>query len=624
MFARETGGDWLMKHPLIPVMCVLALLLGLSLGHGLPNRYVPDDTAVRCALGIAQDLTGGTVPLTEALFPPAGRYTTYPMLLPDLDLLALGGRFVVGFALGEWSDTGSFKAAVFEDPGVAWLPARMVSWLMALLVPFGIYRAARELGRSRAEAALGAMLVGSSLLLVQYAHTARPWATMMGFGALTLATTLRLRRRQHLRAVLAPFAFAALAGASFQVGLAFLAFPVVGLLTAMSRGGEASPAKLLRRGALGAVLAAGLLATVGYPHVLLHTSSSAASAQGGMAGQLAAGESVAVGVGGQSFAFDQLSGSRAAQVGREWFGYEPVLVVLGLLGLLQMLWGRPGRESLLLVLAPAFCFLVIFLVYDGTHVRYLMPVSLFLALGAAQLLSGLARKGAVCRVLAAICVTVPVVQALRFDQLLARDDTRTLAAAALPRMTTASERIAMDGMGSRYGPPMVPRPEPLQEALQAGLWLNRTEGRVLEAAAAGLPPSAAARALLPVARFWRFDSYYASDYLYEGLSESQHRGAGRKITSSGQSIEPLPLTQWMDDWGIDALIQVDRIPDADRRRPLTDFTENSCELVWEISPTGKTDPTEAALPTDMSFALTQLWTYERPGPWIRFWRRADR
>jgi hypothetical protein len=43
-------------------------------------------------------------------------------------------------------------------------------------------------------------------------------------------------------------------------------------------------------------------------------------------------------------------------------------------------------------------------------------------------------------------------------------------------------------------------------------------------------------------------------------------------------------------------------------------------LVYERSPTGSPDPSEAALPTDMEFALTQLWEYERPGPWIRAWR----
>ena len=625
-----------MKHPLKLVLLVVAVLLGVSLDHGLPHRYVPDDTAVRCALGIAQDLTGGQVPLTEALFPPDGRYTTYPMLLPDLDLIALGGRFAVGLVFGEWSGPGSFKAAVFEDPGLAWMPARLVSWFMGLVVAFGIYRAARELRRDRHEAALAALLVGSSLLLVQYAHTARPWATMMGFGALTLWTSLRLRRRRHLRAVLATFACAALAAASFQVGLAFLAFPVVALALAFTRRGVSlgsdgsaegdgeSSGVLLRRGLIALGLAALLLVTVGYPHVLLHSGSTAAADQGGMAGQLDPDASAAVGVGGQTFAFDQLGGALAAEVATSWIGYEPVLVLAGLAGLLAMLRRKPSREELFLVLAPALCFVTLFLLYNGTHVRYLMPASLFLALGAARLLVSVFRSGSLGRVVAVLLVALPLVQAARLDLLLGRTDTRTLAAEVLPGLTTPGERLAVDGMGSRYGPPLVPRPEPLAEALAAGLWLNRTEGRVLEAAAMGLPPGANALAVIPVARFWRFDSYYPTDYLYDGLSEAQHRAAGNDRASDGRPIVPVPLTEWLDSWAIDAFVQVDRIADDERRRPLTDFTSGACELIWEISPTGQTAPVEAALPTDMSFALTQLWSYERPGPWIRLWRRTDR
>jgi hypothetical protein len=43
-------------------------------------------------------------------------------------------------------------------------------------------------------------------------------------------------------------------------------------------------------------------------------------------------------------------------------------------------------------------------------------------------------------------------------------------------------------------------------------------------------------------------------------------------------------------------------------------------LALELSPTGRTPPREAALPTEMSFALRDLWTYQRPGPWVRVWR----
>ena len=67
-------------------------------------------------------------------------------------------------------------------------------------------------------------------------------------------------------------------------------------------------------------------------------------------------------------------------------------------------------------------------------------------------------------------------------------------------------------------------------------------------------------------------------------------------------------------------LQVDRLPDEARRAPITQLMAERGELVSELSPTGHSAPSVAELPTDMQFALTQLWTYERPGPWVRLWR----
>jgi len=60
-----------MRHPLRVVMPVVAALLLISIGHGLPHRYVPDDHAVRCALGIARDLGNPDLPRLTALVPPS-------------------------------------------------------------------------------------------------------------------------------------------------------------------------------------------------------------------------------------------------------------------------------------------------------------------------------------------------------------------------------------------------------------------------------------------------------------------------------------------------------------------------------------------------------------------------
>lgn len=570
-----------MRHPLRVVMPVVAALLLISIGHGLPHRYVPDDHAVRCALGIARDLGNPDLPRLTALVPPSGRYTTYPYLLPYLDLGAIGVSYAIGRATGSWHGPGEFAERVFDDPGVAWLPARLVVALLTLLLPLAVYRAARELGRSRHEAALAALLAGSSLLVVQFAHTARPWAPMVALGAACLAASLRLRRKRGPADVALAAAFAALATSTHPVGALFFALPVLALCVWRPR-----PLAALA----GLVVAPVLALLIGFPYLLVYRADTG---KGAIAGQLQTGEAITIG--GQAFDLSRFGAERLGQTLWGWLGYDPVLVLLGLVGLVALARQVRGRGALLIV-APPLVLAAIFLLYDGTHVRYLMPAVPFLAISAACLIGELRRSGGRLAVLVALAaVAVPIVQASRLDLLLGRDDTRTHAVQVITGFTSGTDLLAVDG----YGPPLVPTAASV-DALVEQVWISRAEQRVMDFAAAGVAESSAARALLPIGRFWKYDSYYPTDYLLNGRVAE--------------------LADFMSAWGVTHYVQVDRVPDEQRRAPVTAWTGAHCELVYEASPMAGSPPAEAALPTDMAFPLTQLWAYERPGPWIRVWR----
>ncbi len=598
-------------HPIRPVLVLTAVLFALSLDHGLPHRYVPDDTVVRCALGMARDAADGAG--LAALVPPGAQYTTYPYLLPYLDLGALAVRYVVGRVSGEWAGAGAFAEAVFADPGIAWLPGRIVTVLLALLLPWGVYRAAKELRRPRGEAALAALLAGTSLMVVQVAHTVRPWAPTLGFAALALALGLRLQRRRRARDVAAAGLAAALAASTFQVGLLYLAVPVVALGVALGRAPAGERRGLVVGGLLGLAAAVLVLAVLGYPYKWVHGADSGAGHQTGESALLEDADGAVVDIGGQAFGLTLLSGARLGTVLRSWLGADPVLALAGLAGLLLWLRCRTLRAAnLLLVVVPGVLATALFLLYDGSHVRYLMTATPFLALGAGRLVAALARRGPAAAGFAWLLLALPIVQAVRLDVLLGREDTRTLAARELLEHIGPEDVAAVDGLGSQYGPPMRPRAETLVAVLedqtaravgpeQAGLvWLGRAEQRIVEEAEAGLPPPPDARRLLPIQRYWRYLSYYPSDFLF------------------GEA--PVSLEAWMADWGVDVYVRVDRAPRAEPRAPVDAFTAAHGVPIYERSPTGRTDPAEAALPTDMDFALTQLWTYERPGPWIRAWR----
>jgi len=572
------------KHPLRAVMLLLAALTFLSLDHGLPQRYVPDDHAVRCALGIAQDVGEGKVGLLWALVPPAGKYTTYPYLLPYADLAAIGGTYVAGRVVGAWHGTGEFRDRVLADPTLAWLPARCVTALLALLLPWATFRAARELWRGKAAAALAALLAGSSLLVVQFAHTERPWAPMTALVAVTLAASLRLQRKRGVRDVVAAGACAGLAAATHPVGALAFGLPAL--------------AVLLWRPGLRAVLAgvgAGLLVAlvVGYPYLLVYHADTG---RGAIAGQL--GVEGAVDIGGQAFDPTRLSGALAGPVAAAWFGYDPVLVALGLIGLFLAAPALRGRGALLLVLPPLLLALL-FLLYDGSHVRYLMPAVPFLAIGAVEtlqrLLAAPVGPRAARAALASAAVALPLVQAARLDLLLGRTDTRTEAAQRLAALTQPGQLIAVDG----YGPPLQPTGASVAR-WHALVWASQSEERALELAEAGVPERPEARDVLPLYRFWKFQSCYPSDYLGPG--------------------GPTELADFMQAWEVSWYVQVDRAPAREPRAPVDAFVAAHGTLALELSPTGRTPPREAALPTEMSFPLRDLWLYQRPGPWVRVWR----
>jgi hypothetical protein len=83
---------------------------------------------------------------------------------------------------------------------------------------------------------------------------------------------------------------------------------------------------------------------------------------------------------------------------------------------------------------------------------------------------------------------------------------------------------------------------------------------------------------------------------------------------------PRELGDLFRERGVRWYCQVDRHPRREPRAPVDAFTAAHGQLVLELSPTGRTAPREAALPTEMSFALRDLWSYARPGPWVRVWR----
>lgn len=562
---------------------VLLFLLPLALRvfplqHGGERGYVPDAHMVRQALGMARD---------RDLAPPVGKYSTYPNLVPYVALPCLGAQYVAGTLRGEWQDPKQYGDYLLEHPQRAAWVVRFVVAVFGALTVWAVHRAARAAGL-RAGAWVAAWLVATGLLHLQFSTHERPWVPMVFFltlsawGAIAYATSAR---KLHL--ALSGIA-AGLAFACHQSGLLAIGIPCLAWLL----GPLGWNSLALRERIVGGVLAVGGFAIagilIGHPYLLVHGRTPTEA----VVGQGAADMSV----GGMSanFGFRLESLTRLSAV---FFGYDPVLAILGLGGLAFGLKDRRLRP----VLAFTLLWAAYFLVNPSDHVRYLLPVSVLLALPAGLLVERwLAQPfGSVA---APLLLALPLVQALRFVHVLNRPDTRAVAEAKLSALAPG-QRVAID----RYGP--------FVDLSAAGLSVLE---RVRATCQEGLRPREQHRKLeLDAGRAHggvdavRVEELFTFDDV-EGAGGRTQSVAVNACLADHLGTAPLAVLRAL---GVTHVLVVDRRP-ADGRPSLA-FARGPGERVeWTVDPRAARDrpASEAFLPTEMDFPLTGLWTVDRPGP----------
>jgi len=557
---------------LLLVFLPLALRV-FPIQHGGERGYVPDGHMVRQALGMARD---------RDLVPPVGKYSTYPNLVPYVSIPVLGAQYAAGLARGEWKDAKEYGDHLLEHPQRAAHAVRLVVAIFGALTAWAVFRAGRAAGL-RAGAWVAAWLVATGLLHLQFSTHERPWVPMVFFltlsawAAIVYATSAR-KLHLALSGVAAGLAFACHQSGLPGIGIPFLAW-LLGPL------GWKSIA--LRERVVGGVLAVGGFAIAGVllgnPYLLVHGRTPAEAVVGGGAADL--------NIGGMSanfgFSLDSLM-----RLSRVFFGYDPVIVVLGIAGLAFALRDRRLRP----VMIFALCWAAFFLVSPSDHVRYLLPVAVLLALPAGLLVERWMHqpfgKAAVVLVLA-----IPLIQALRFDHLLMRTDTRALAEAKLEGLPRGM-RVAID----RYGPLVEPSSEgivlleriratcgeklrPREEHRRLALAANRESG--------GLDG-------LRVEELFLFD-------------EREHTLRVRDCLAGEVSTDPRAVLQRL---GVTHVLLVDRRP-GDGRPSLLAEPLALGAVTWVVDPgRGGGTSHEAFLPTEMDFPLTGLWSVERPGPRI--------
>ncbi|MBK7877871.1 MAG: glycosyltransferase family 39 protein [Planctomycetes bacterium] len=572
------------------VLVVLPFFLRAApVEHGLPRNYVPDTHMVRSALGMAKE---------KDLVPPVNRYSTYPNLLPYLLLPCYAAQYALGRATGEWKGSGEYGEHLLDHPEDAQVIGRWLVVLFGALTPLVVFKATRAAGLGRG-AWIAAFLVATCLLHVQFSTQERPWVPLVFFMALAAwpaALYAESGRAKHLAlsSVAAGLSFACHQGGVPAIGIPALAW----LFGPIGWRGDAL-AQRARQIGLVALVFVVVSVPIGHPYWLRYGLTPPEAAVGG---ELAA-QKGGLSIGGLGF-IPEMRLDSVTRLSGAFFGYDPVIVLLGLAGF-TLAWKEKRARPLMLF---ALLWAAVFLPQQSDHVRYLLPLAVFLAWPAGMLAERWLERRPSAIALGALLV-FPLAQSLRFDHVLGSRDVRFDAEAKLAELPPGAV-VAID----RFGPDV-----PLSRAALERLERLRGSGAksAVEGASTGDALRSRERRRLELLKAGvATDAGPGLDALdVEELLDVDRDGrvcvkkAFASITTSPREL--------VLHFGATHVLLVNRRPGvgAPIARELVDA---GARPVWSVDPSASAEhPTpECFLPVEMDFPLVGLWTVNRPGPWM--------
>lgn len=417
------------RTTLVVLACVVALALALrlpTLGRLLPHWPEPDPFLVLKM----QDLRGDAALRLNIDF--AERY---PTLLP---------RAVAGWP-HELAPRDASEAEHLAAASQPYVQMRAAVLLLAILAVPLVFAIARRFTCDR-DALFGAFFAATSLLHVAFSTQARPHAAAVALALLAVWLAIRwLESPGFARAACATVA-AAVSMATFQSG----AFALPPLVVAFALG----PGTKLRR-ALHVAAALIVVAALALPFYPFRPRIDAS-------GVHLAGDK------GHEIPLSDLTGEGLLRAARWLLEYDPVLLVLPLLGICAAFvrdrgWLRDRR--VLVAAAHAVPYALVVALNRELYERFVLPLvpwlALFAGIGVGALLD-LARRHAPARVLlhglALVALAAPLVVAARFVQVATAPDVFQLAARWLRENAALGETIFVQ---PGIGLPVLATPEAL-------------------------------------------------------------------------------------------------------------------------------------------------------------------
>ncbi|WP_114952194.1 ArnT family glycosyltransferase [Sphingosinicella terrae] len=423
--SRKPISSFFGEHgPILGLLCLAALLRLDGIAFGLPALNDPDEPLfMMLAYGMLE--RGSPDP---QWFGHPGTVTLYCLAL------IMGAVAVLGIASGRFSGIEDFAQAVYLDPAIVILPARLFVAANGVACVFLTYLVARRLwGR-------GAGLVAASVLAVNAVHIG--WSQVIRtdvqaslFMQLCVLAAIRIHGSGGVRSHVLAGIFAGLACATKWPAAIIFLNPLAASLDRLRQGrGERKGLVLLLLMPGVSLLAASPFLLISYDVVL---------------GDLA-GEARPVHPGSTGFGL-------VGNLG--WYLAGPLLLSFGWLGLPLALAGALGAavrsRPFLVAVCPAFlAFLLSISMQSLVWERWLVPLLPFLALGfawAAVTIVGLtvARWRLIVSLGLAAALALPMLQATHARSIERRNDTRQIASAWIranvpPGSTILVEHAALD------------------------------------------------------------------------------------------------------------------------------------------------------------------------------------
>lgn len=355
--ARRSG--WGERAILLLILLGAAAIRIRGVGFGLPALNDPDEPLfVMIAIDM---LRSGS--LNPGWFGHPATLTFYALALV---MLAVGG---IGIATGRFADVDAFVAAVYADPAILFVPARLFFVACGVLCVFLAWRLGRRLGGPRL-GLIAAALLACNAIHVEYSQLIRTDVQASVFILFATLAALDMLERGRLRDHAAAGAFVALGIATkWPAALIALNPLAVVLWRAIPRGPLLRPLVVL-----GASTAATLV--IVSPYLLLDHATVA---------QNLAGEARPLHPGATGGGF-------LANLG--WYLRGPLLQSFGWLGMAAAAAGAVlalrSRQAIIAVLPGVTALALVICAQALVWERWLVPLLPFLALAAAGAICALA------------------------------------------------------------------------------------------------------------------------------------------------------------------------------------------------------------------------------------------